>query len=460
MGIKRKLSEIDFSIDLFIKKFQDPETTFVSLSEFNENANENEDLIEILLKTAPNFEISHLLTEVKRKSSENITLYRFLTHLLAYFTQTNQIHHSERLIQQFSSFSTIYFLLSSNSTANHLKIILKLLISISETSEFAAKWLFSSLDLKKPCWKLLLRRRDVRDPENVRFSTIKFIFSAFFYENSELNRRILQELDVFHEIFSGLPKDSTENIEFILENLKNHVILSNSITKSDKIRLFNDKNLKFLIKLYQNDEKTRKNVHNLLTIVLNSKNYGICFFDPGFRPNSNQIIGKLVVFLLNQVENDEFLANLVVNCLRTCPDLLSSVWKTISNEFGLKNEKFVEFLTEILQQQKKLSEWKEIWMSFGDSSKLIDVLVQLTIPMEVLAKFEWKKTTIRFLAEVVERIMQALDVLQQLPLACEKELAIQGYQQAILRVRERVLKRNESIEILEVKKNIFHIFSL
>jgi len=45
-------------------------------------------------------------------------------------------------------------------------------------------------------------------------------------------------------------------------------------------------------------------------------------------------------------------------------------------------------------------------------------------------------------------------------LACEKELAIQGYQQAILRVRERVLKRNESIEILEVKKNIFHIFSL
>ena len=60
MRIKRKLSKID----LFIKKFQDPSTTFVSLSEFNENVNENENLIEIF----------HLLTEVKRKSSENITV--------------------------------------------------------------------------------------------------------------------------------------------------------------------------------------------------------------------------------------------------------------------------------------------------------------------------------------------------------------------------------------------------
>jgi len=127
------------------------------------------------------------------------------------------------------------------------------------------------------------------------------------------------------------------------------------MTKSDKIRLFNDRNLKFLIKLYQN-------VHNLLTIVLNSKSYEICFFDPGFRPNSNQIIRKFVVFLLNQVKNDEFLANLVDNCLRTCLDLLSTVWKTISNEFGLKNEKFVE----ILQEQKKLTEWNEISMSFDE----------------------------------------------------------------------------------------------
>ena len=62
---------------------------------------------------------------------------------------------------------------------------------------------------------------------------------------------------------------------FILENLKNHVILSNSMTKTDKIRLFNDRNLKFLIKLYQK-------VHNLITIVLNSKNYEIRFFWPRF----------------------------------------------------------------------------------------------------------------------------------------------------------------------------------
>jgi len=55
--------------------------------------------------------------------------------------------------------------------------------------------------------------------------------------------------------------------------------------------------------------------------------------------------------------------------------------------------------------------------------------------------------TIRFLAEIVERIIQALDVLQQLPLVCENELAIQGYQQTILRVRDQVLIFRENFEV-------------
>ena len=133
------------------------------------------------------------------------------------------------------------------------------------------------------------------------------------------------------------------------------------------------------------------NVHNLLTIVLNSKHYGICFVDVEFRPHSNAIIGKLVVdVLLKQVEHDEF-------------------------------------LTEIVQQQKNFNEWNDIWMSSNDSSKLIDIFVQLTIPIEIFAQFVYNKSTIRFLAEVIQRIMQALDILQHLPLVCDKLSTIQGY---------------------------------
>jgi len=204
MRIKRKLSKID----LFIKKFQDPSTTFVSLSEFNENVNENENLIEIF----------HLLTEVKRKSSENIIVYQFLTHLLSYFTQTNRIHHSERWIQQFRSFSTIYFLLSSNSTANHLKF----LISIWETSEFAAKWLFSSLDLKKT----VLEIASTSTGRKCSIFDDKIHFFRFFLPK-------FRAQSTFFTRFSLIYKDSTENIEFILENLKNHVILSQKPIKFD-----------------------------------------------------------------------------------------------------------------------------------------------------------------------------------------------------------------------------------
>lgn len=78
------------------------------------------------------------------------------------------------------------------------------------------------------------------------------------------------------------------------------------MSKTDKLHLFDDRNLKSLLRLYnwsgeqrQKDVKKkqievmevdenvdrdelRKNLHTFLIILLNSKNYGIHFFDPHF----------------------------------------------------------------------------------------------------------------------------------------------------------------------------------
>lgn len=78
------------------------------------------------------------------------------------------------------------------------------------------------------------------------------------------------------------------------------------MSKTDKLHLFDDRNLKSLLRLYnwsgeqrQKDikkkqielmevdenvdrDELRKNLHTFLIILLNSKNYGIHFFDPHF----------------------------------------------------------------------------------------------------------------------------------------------------------------------------------
>jgi len=67
-------------------------------------------------------DILALITEEKRKASENITLYRFLTTLMEYFSRKNSSILSEIVIKKFisvsSSIHTIYFMLSSHSTAS------------------------------------------------------------------------------------------------------------------------------------------------------------------------------------------------------------------------------------------------------------------------------------------------------------------------------------------------------
>jgi hypothetical protein len=72
-------------------------------------------------------------------------------------------------------------------------------------------------------------------------------------------------------------------------------------------------------------DEVRKMIHTFMMIILNSKNYGINFFDSHFgssTKNSNPIIFKILINLSNHFLTDEYIANLMVTCLTTCPDLL------------------------------------------------------------------------------------------------------------------------------------------
>ncbi|CAF3739261.1 unnamed protein product [Rotaria sp. Silwood1] len=255
MGIKRKIEEnvnesekknkLDqtFSIETFIKNLKDPETSFLALSEFNEyirhltSQEEIDQLIENLLQYLKSNlnDILALIIEEKRKSSENITLYRFLTTLLEYFSKTNNLILSEIVIKKFisitNSIHTIYFMLSNHSTASHLKITLRFLLSMIQQNEFSARLIFSLIDFKRSCWKPLFKRRDIRDIEDVRYLTIKFFLSPLVYQHIDTIKNLIKEQNIFHEIFNGLVNDSRHTVEFILNEIRTNIIMVTGITK-------------------------------------------------------------------------------------------------------------------------------------------------------------------------------------------------------------------------------------
>lgn len=123
-------------------------------------------------------------------------------------------------------------------------------------------------------------------------------------------------------------------------------------------------------------------------------------------------------------------------------------FKLISHEYiSIRSKNLsgtLEFLCEGIQQQKPLNTWLEIFQSTSDSIKLTDILINLTLPMDIMSKFDQvilknSESTIqlvamKFLSMVLERVKEALNIIMNVPLACDKISTLEAYQQAILRV--------------------------
>ena len=86
----------------------------------------------------------------------------------------------------------------------------------------------------------------------------------------------------------------------------------------------------------------------------------------------------------------------------------------------------------------------DIFQRTIDATKLADMLINLTIPMDLMNKFDQivsknaeftvQLMAIRFLSAVLGRIEQALHIFQRPSIICDRISAIENYQQAILRV--------------------------
>jgi hypothetical protein len=104
----------------------------------------------------------------------------------------------------------------------------------------------------------------------------------------------------------------------------------------------------------------------------------------------------------------------------------------------------LEFLCEVIQQQKPLNTWLEIFQATTDSIKLTDIFINLTLPVDIMTKFDQvilknsdstiQLLSMKFLSMILEKVKEALNIIMNVSLACDKINTLEAYQQAILRV--------------------------
>ncbi|CAF1119322.1 unnamed protein product [Didymodactylos carnosus] len=497
-----------------------------TLTEFNEHIRLLLDdqqaivnLIKDLCALSPNLEtILSLINEEKRKSSETTTLYRFCTTILETLSSNEDLiaQYSlvgETLVKTFisTSIKSIYFMLSARNTASHLKTTLNLLQSMIKQNEFCARTTITAIDFKRLCWRPLLKRRDVRDPNDVRQCMIKFFLSSLVYQHLETIRLLIKEKELFHDIFSGLIYDTSETVSYVLEELCSNVIMVPSVTKTDKMHLFDEKNLKSLLKLYhwkgerrhkdvekekkhRNHTKKQRNqtqdildvnesddemdvdntetlneirrlIHRFLIVLLNSKLYGIMFFDRTFgtsSKNANLLIFKVITGLSPATINDDYVKNLIVTCLTTCPDLLHRYFKFIRYALEPRQNKnwitTIEFFCEIIQQQKPVKQWLDIFENVNDPLILAEIFINLSLPMDIAGKFDEvikssdstiQMACFKLLSVILLRVKTILSILNDHPLTCDRDIVLEHYKEAILRFVPKPDRFCESLNLLK-----------
>jgi hypothetical protein len=173
-------------------------------------------------------------------------------------------------------------------------------------------------------------------------------------------------------LFSSVNTDSRESIEFLLQELLFRFVQNDSFNKSEKLKLFNEKTLTYLIKLFEwtdtsvktseksNDSEetssesqtllVRKMITEFLKILFCSTRYGINFYDRTLNidqstKNFNHLIFSVIINIqrpafqainkknasnrLNDIsiKTNEMIDELLLKTLKVCPDLIQRFLK-------------------------------------------------------------------------------------------------------------------------------------
>ncbi|KAM5281325.1 nucleolar pre-ribosomal-associated protein 1 [Ctenodactylus gundi] len=357
-------------------------------------------------------EIFQLLSGEKRPESEMLLIFQVLETILL------------RTASDLSHFHVVGTNIVKKLMNNHMKLIceslyasgyrvaracLNLMAAMVTQGPEAARDVCSHFDLNKKTLYALVTKRDAKGVPDVRLAYIQFALSFLIAGDDSTIGQVLELKEFIPCIFSsGVKEDRISTINILLSTLKTKVVHNKNITKTQKIRFFTGQLLIHIASLYswngiadvtlenlENAEGSaeeagramvRELVHNFLTDLCCSLKHGINFYDASLGTFGRGGNLTLLHFLLGlkTAPEDELVAELVVNILKVCPDLLNKYFKEVTFSFlprvkstWLNN---VKLLNKIYAAQPEISRAFQT-REFIPLPRLLAMVMVTTVPM-------------------------------------------------------------------------------
>ncbi|XP_008066646.1 nucleolar pre-ribosomal-associated protein 1 [Carlito syrichta] len=354
-------------------------------------------------------EIFQLLSGEKRPESEMILIFQVFEAILL------------RTASDLSHFRVVGTNIVKKLMNNHMRLIceslyasgyrlaracLNLMAALVTQGPEAARDVCSHFDLNKKTLYTLVTKRDTKGVHDVRLAYIQFALSFLIAGDDSTIVQVLELKEFIPCIFSsGIKEDRISTINILLSTLKTKVVHNKNITKTQKVHFFTGQLLNHIASLYSwngitdvNPENSqvstkeagkamvRELVHNFLMDLCCSLKHGINFYDASFGTFGRGGNLTLLHFLLGlkTAADDELVADLVVNILKVCPDLLNKYFKEVMFSFlprvkstWLNN---IKLLNKIYEAQPEISRAFQT-REFIPLPRLLAMVMVTTVPL-------------------------------------------------------------------------------
>ncbi|NXT48894.1 NPA1P protein, partial [Pluvianellus socialis] len=237
------------------------------------------------------------------------------------------------------------------------RVCLTLLSAMVAQGPDSARDVYSHFDFNNKFLPGLLKKRCKKGGPDVRMAYVQFALSFLIAGDNAVLTQVLELKDFIPDIFrSEIKEDKVSTVNLLLSTLRTKVVQNKSITKTQKVRFFTAEVLIHIASLYRwngitdvspGDVKVtrgseevgktmvRELVHNFLMDLCCSLKHGITFYDPSLGTSGKGGNVVLLRFLLGlkTATEDEMVADLMVNILKVCPDLLNRYFKETRYSF-------------------------------------------------------------------------------------------------------------------------------
>lgn len=366
-GPAKRARQEEFTGVRFKAQLKDPQAVAAALEAFLSAARKLPcvdvyDVVEGYIKISVECaELFQLLSGEKRPESELLLIFQVFEAILL------------RTAGDLSHFHVAGINIVKKLLNNHMKLLceslyasgyrmaracLNLLAAMVTQGSEAARDVCGHFDLNKKTLYTLVTKRDSKGVPDVRLAYIQFALSFLIAGDDNTIVQVLELKEFIPCIFSsGIKEDRISTINIVLSTLKTKVVHNKSITKTQKVRFFTAQLLSHIASLYawngiadvspDNPEDmevsageagkamVRELVHGFLLELCCSLKHGINFYDASLGTFGRGGNLTLLHFLLGlkTAADDELVAELVVNILKVCPDLLNKYFKEVTFSF-------------------------------------------------------------------------------------------------------------------------------